>query len=85
VEISTGRHHQIRKHLRAIGHPIIGDFRHGYNDRNLALQNDYGQTLPLCLHCHQLDFIFKNKPYTYSSPLPAAIQNLLSWLNTSQK
>jgi RluA family pseudouridine synthase len=29
VEITTGRTHQIRRHLSSIGHPIIGDHRYG--------------------------------------------------------
>ncbi|MEO8358842.1 MAG: pseudouridine synthase, partial [Vicinamibacteria bacterium] len=29
VELDTGRQHQIRLHLRAIGHPIVGDGVYG--------------------------------------------------------
>ena len=29
VRIETGRKHQIRRHLHGIGHPVIGDPRHG--------------------------------------------------------
>ena len=29
VRIETGRKHQIRRHLSGIGHPVIGDPRHG--------------------------------------------------------
>jgi len=43
----TGRWHQIRRHLTSIGHPILGDRRHGnqrYNDAVVSLgptnQND---------------------------------------------
>jgi tRNA pseudouridine32 synthase/23S rRNA pseudouridine746 synthase len=34
VTIETGRHHQIRRHLEAIGHPILGDPRYGAGNKN---------------------------------------------------
>ena len=34
VELDTGRQHQIRLHLRAIGHPIVGDGVYGRKDRS---------------------------------------------------
>lgn len=48
VQLKTGRKHQIRVQLAAMGHPILGDFRYGatraFDGRNLAL------------HCHRLGF-----------------------------
>jgi tRNA pseudouridine32 synthase/23S rRNA pseudouridine746 synthase len=34
VTIETGRHHQIRRHLDAIGHPVLGDPRYGSGNKN---------------------------------------------------
>ncbi|MEO8500687.1 MAG: RluA family pseudouridine synthase [Vicinamibacteria bacterium] len=34
VELDTGRQHQIRLHLRAIGHPIVGDPVYGSKERS---------------------------------------------------
>jgi 23S rRNA pseudouridine1911/1915/1917 synthase len=33
IELDTGRQHQIRLHLRAIGHPIVGDLVYGSKQR----------------------------------------------------
>jgi 23S rRNA pseudouridine1911/1915/1917 synthase len=32
AELETGRHHQIRVHAAALGHPIVGDRRYGTDD-----------------------------------------------------
>ena len=34
VTIETGRHHQIRRHLEGIGHPVLGDPRYGAGNKN---------------------------------------------------
>ena len=34
VDILTGRHHQIRRHFELIGHPVVGDPRYGYGNKN---------------------------------------------------
>lgn len=34
VQIHTGRNHQIRRHLKLIGHPILGDILHGDDNIN---------------------------------------------------
>jgi len=38
----TGRRHQLRRHMKHIGHPIIGDARHGKGIHNRFFQQTYG-------------------------------------------
>jgi tRNA pseudouridine65 synthase len=42
----TGRHHQLRRHLKHISHPIIGDATHGKGLHNRFFQHEFG--------CHRL-------------------------------
>ena len=41
VELFTGRTHQIRAHMAAIGHPLAGDGKYGRNQQNKALAFPY--------------------------------------------
>ncbi|MBF0363204.1 MAG: RluA family pseudouridine synthase [Oligoflexia bacterium] len=34
INISTGRYHQIRRHLKEIGHPVLGDQRYGHSHKS---------------------------------------------------
>ena len=38
----TGRFHQVRRHMKHIGHPIIGDANYGKGDLNRAFRDRYG-------------------------------------------
>jgi tRNA pseudouridine65 synthase len=38
----TGRRHQLRRHMKHIGHPIIGDARHGKGVHNRFFRSEYG-------------------------------------------
>lgn len=38
----TGRHHQIRRHLKHLAHPVIGDATHGVGRHNRLFQQRYG-------------------------------------------
>lgn len=51
----TGRKHQIRRHLKHIFHPIIGDTTHGDLRQNKAVQQFCGNTR-LLLHAQSLQF-----------------------------
>ncbi len=42
VEMKTGRYHQIRRHLRSIGHPLCGDAEHGNAWDNRAFRERFG-------------------------------------------
>jgi 23S rRNA pseudouridine1911/1915/1917 synthase len=64
VRLETGRTHQIRAHLRAIGHPVAGDPEYGTAGR-LGLERQF-------LHAARLRFAqpFTGAPVDVSSPLP---------------
>jgi 23S rRNA pseudouridine1911/1915/1917 synthase len=71
VRLETGRTHQIRAHLRAIDHPVVGDPEYGTPGR-LGLDRQF-------LHAARLAF---DHPVTgervdVSSPLPADLQAAL--------
>ncbi len=51
----TGRHHQLRKHLAHIFHPIIGDRPHGCNKQN-KLWLEKWQMNNMLLHAERLAF-----------------------------
>jgi 23S rRNA pseudouridine1911/1915/1917 synthase len=64
INLHTGRHHQIRAQLSAIGCPIKGDLKYGYDRSN----PDGG----IHLHARQLDFVHpvtKNK-MTFIAQVP---------------
>jgi tRNA pseudouridine65 synthase len=50
----TGRRHQLRRHLKHIAHPIIGDATHGKGPLNRALADLLGRQR-LWLHATQLE------------------------------
>jgi tRNA pseudouridine65 synthase len=42
VEPLTGRRHQIRRHLRHVGHPLVGDVTHGEGRHNRLFREQFG-------------------------------------------
>jgi 23S rRNA pseudouridine1911/1915/1917 synthase len=73
VRLDTGRTHQIRVHLAAIGLPIVGDPVYGVSDPGLGRQ---------FLHAARLGFQhpFTGKLIEAESPLPAELQATLARL-----
>lgn len=53
LRLETGRTHQIRAHLRAIGHPLLGDPRYGDAAANERARSTHGIDRAM-LHCDRL-------------------------------
>jgi tRNA pseudouridine65 synthase len=51
----TGRRHQIRRHLKHISHPLIGDVRYGKGEHNRLFRERFGLHR-LALHACELAF-----------------------------
>ncbi len=51
----TGRSHQIRRHLKHLNHPILGDVNYGQGKHNLFLRQKFNITR-LLLACVQISF-----------------------------
>ena len=67
----TGRKHQLRKQLYAVGQPIFGDIKY-------KLSNSYkGINKNLMLHSYQIRFIAKDIKHTYTALLPDYFKKLL--------
>ncbi|MEE0867720.1 MAG: RluA family pseudouridine synthase [Clostridia bacterium] len=71
--LETGRTHQIRVHMRHIGHPIFGDKTYG-------LKKEEFNTAGQLLHAGQISFIHpvSKEPVTFTAPLPADFEDILS-------
>ena len=80
VAILTGRTHQIRVHLSAIGHPIVGDSVYGGVHRRVPADVRAVQRLERpFLHAHRLAFTHPRdrRPMEFSAPLPADLQAVI--------
>lgn len=73
LHLDTGRTHQIRVHMKAAGHPLIGDFL--YNPESTLLNRQ-------ALHSHKLSFKhpMTGEPLSFEAPLPQDMHSL--WQNT---
>lgn len=71
LKLETGRTHQIRVHLSAIGCPVFGDFLYGMES----------ETLPgrFALHSSELEFThpITGKRLSFLSPLPGVFEKLI--------
>ncbi len=67
----TGRKHQLRKQLYALGQPIFGDIKYKLSNSTKGLNKN------LMLHSYQIRFIINNVKHTYTALLPDYFKNLL--------
>ncbi|MBX9951177.1 MAG: tRNA pseudouridine(65) synthase TruC [Candidatus Obscuribacterales bacterium] len=77
----TGRLHQIRRHLKHLSHPIVGDVRYGKGDVNRFFRENYGLNR---MALHALELTLKNsydEIITIQAPLPADLTEPLDKLD----
>jgi 23S rRNA pseudouridine1911/1915/1917 synthase len=79
--LETGRTHQIRVHMAAVGHPLVGDPFYGANPKlaaRLALERQW-------LHARQLEFAHpvSGASLRFESPYPADLAAALTALRES--
>jgi 23S rRNA pseudouridine955/2504/2580 synthase len=78
VTIETGRTHQIRRHLEAIGHPVVGDAKYGDFPFNRIAQRQWG-VRRMFLHSARLALAhpLTKKRLIFESPLPQELADCL--------
>ncbi|GAB3258636.1 tRNA pseudouridine(65) synthase TruC [Larkinella harenae] len=83
---TTGRFHQLRKHMAHILHPIIGDRPHGCNKQNRLFKEYFGMDTML-LHAHQVWFRhpLTNDEIGIIAPWQAEFSRMLTVLFGSEK
>lgn len=69
LTLETGRTHQIRVHMKYIGHPLIGDFLYNPDDTTMNRQ---------ALHCCCLRFMhpITNEMMVFEAPLPEDMKKI---------
>jgi 23S rRNA pseudouridine1911/1915/1917 synthase len=75
-ELETGRTHQIRVHLRSIGHPVVGDGRYEGARQSLPVPRPF-------LHAEHLELAHPTSgaPLTFDAPLPDDLTAVLARLS----
>ena len=69
IQLETGRTHQIRVHMKAIGHPLPGDFLYNPNYKHIKRQ---------ALHSYRLEFThpISGKALSFTQNIPADFASL---------
>ena len=75
AKLETGRTHQVRVHLAAIGHPVVGDVRYGGARQSVPVLRPF-------LHAAQLAFDHPTSSdrHHFESPLPPDLEAVLASL-----
>ncbi|MDZ7263751.1 MAG: RluA family pseudouridine synthase [candidate division KSB1 bacterium] len=93
IKLETGRTHQIRVHLSAKGHPVLGDQTYGGRHKQVMQLNKSQQALGLkllqmmprqALHAKTLGFIHPEtgQELLFDSELPEDMQQVIDFLET---
>jgi 23S rRNA pseudouridine1911/1915/1917 synthase len=78
LQIHTGRTHQIRVHMKHLGHPVLGDSTYGYKS-----QEGLPEIPRVMLHASRLEFIHpvEQREIVIKAPLPEDFKAVVNSLN----
>jgi 23S rRNA pseudouridine1911/1915/1917 synthase len=83
IKLETGRTHQIRVHMKHIGHPLLGDAMYGPTETNLDILNQLHHRINRhALHAESLSFTHPilGERLTFTAPLPEDLFQLSNYL-----
>ncbi|WLD58088.1 pseudouridine synthase [Salinispirillum sp. LH 10-3-1] len=81
----TGRKHQLRRHMKHLRHPIIGDAKHGKSTHNHFFAREFGvQRLMLAATRLELTHPVTEQPLTLNAPLAEDFQHVMRALGWSE-
>ena len=75
VGLETGRKHQIRIHFAQIGHPLLGDSKHGDFALNRRFKKEFGLSR-LFLHSAYLEFNWNGEKIRLEAELPTELEKI---------
>jgi tRNA pseudouridine65 synthase len=81
----TGRAHQVRRHLKHLSHPVLGDTRYGSGEHNRACRSRFALHR-LALHAARLSFAHPStgEPIVIRAALPADLAEPLGAMELDQ-
>lgn len=74
VEIKTGFMHQIRVHMKYLGHPIVGDGVYGNSYVNRKTEKNLKRQF---LHAKSLEFDFQGEHFKFEADFPDDLRNFM--------
>ena len=86
AELEHGRLHQVRRHLKHIDHPVIGDANYGKGALNREIAARYGLGR-LALHCRELALPHPatGELLTVRAPLPPDLAEPLACIGVPEE
>lgn len=69
----TGRVHQLRRHLKQLAHPVIGDVNYGNGRTNREFRDRLGLRR-LALHAAHIELDYEHAQVVVDAPLPLDLE-----------